>query len=133
MPRSGSDETSRPIVLVVEDDDESRDNLAEVLRDEGFDVHTARDGVEALEYLDRACLPAAMVLDMRMPRLGGAEVLRRVRGHPQLAGLPVCVLSGDVGEAGSADLVIEKPLLVDRLVEVQRWLLQFAGGPQPTR
>lgn len=93
----------------------------------------ARDGVEALEYLNGAYLPAAMVLDMRMPRIGGAEVLRQVRAHPQLAGLPVCVLSGDVGEAESADLVIEKPLLVDRLVEVQRWLLQFAGDPRPSK
>jgi CheY-like chemotaxis protein len=127
MPPTAVAEVSRPTVLVVEDDDDSRENLAEVLRDEGFDVRTARDGVEALDYLNGAYLPAAMVLDMRMPRMGGAEVLRQVRSRPHLAGLPICVLSGTVEGAAAADLIVEKPLLVNRLVEVQRWLLQCVG------
>jgi CheY-like chemotaxis protein len=128
MPSSASGEVTRPTVLVVEDDDDSRESLADVLRDEGYDVQAACDGVEALDYLNGASLPAAMVLDMRMPRMGGAEVLRLVRGRPRLAGLPICVLSGNVEEADAADLVIEKPLLVTRLVEVQRWLEECVAG-----
>lgn len=124
MPNQGPDVAPRPSVLVVEDDEDTRETMADLLRDEGFEVSTARDGVEALAHLDGASLPAAMVLDMRMPRMGGAEVLRHVRSIPRLSALKVCVLSGTVEDAATeqADLVIEKPLLVDRLVQVQRWL-----------
>jgi hypothetical protein len=53
-----------------------------------------------------------------------------VRSVPRLAGLKVCVLSGSVDVVVSADLVIAKPLLVDRLVQVQRWLEQCVEPPR---
>jgi CheY-like chemotaxis protein len=113
----------RLTILVVEDDDDSRENLAELLQDEGFDVHAARDGVEALDYLTVASCPAAMVLDLNMPRMGGLELLGHVRARPELQELPVCVLSGALlGADVPAQLVVAKPLLVGRLVELQRWL-----------
>jgi CheY-like chemotaxis protein len=126
MPQSSSAERGPLTVLVVEDDDDSRDSLADMLRDEGFAVEAARDGIEALDYLNVATMPVAMVLDLQMPRMSGGEVLSYVRGLPELADLPVCVLAGNVDDVSMADLVLEKPLLVSRLVEVQRWLHQCA-------
>ena len=110
-------------MLIVEDDEDSRDNMADLLRDEGFDVRTACDGLEALDQLSVTSLPDAMVLDLRMPRMSGGEVLAHVQSTPAMAHLPVCILSGSIDEAPpGADLVVEKPLLVHRLVQVQRWL-----------
>jgi CheY-like chemotaxis protein len=86
-------------------------------------VHAARDGVEALDYLTVASCPAAMVLDLNMPRMGGLELLGHVRARPDLQELPVCVISGTTaGQDVPAQLVVQKPLLVGRLVELQRWL-----------
>jgi CheY-like chemotaxis protein len=121
--------------LVVEDDDDSRENLADLLRDEGFAVEAARNGVEALDYLAVASCPAAMVLDLRMPRMGGAELLDRVRAQPKLRDIPVCVLSGAIEDrgVGGAQLVVEKPLIVTRLVALQRWLSECVLSGATTR
>jgi DNA-binding response OmpR family regulator len=124
-PLSQSDvgqQSKRATVLIVEDDDDARESVAEVLRDEGYDVLTARDGVEALEHLERIPPPTAMVLDLSLPRVGGLEVLERVRAREDLAGVHVCVLSGQPELPSNVDLAIPKPLLVHRLVQVQKWL-----------
>lgn len=112
----------RATVLIVEDDDDARESVADVLRDEGYDVIMARDGVEALEQLNRIPPPAAMVLDLALPRLGGLEVLERVRAREDLAGVHVCVLSGQPELPSNVELAIPKPLLIHRLVQVQKWL-----------
>jgi CheY-like chemotaxis protein len=123
VPSLQTTDRERPTVLVVEDDDDSRENLVDLLEDEGFAVHAARNGVEALDYLAGATCPAAMVLDLQMPRMGGLELLSRVRAKPELQELPVCVLSGAIPDREvPAQLVVEKPLIVSRLVELQRWL-----------
>lgn len=56
------------------------------------DVRFANDGLILLDEL-RASRPALVVLDLKMPRLGGLETLRRIRGDERLADLPVCVFS----------------------------------------
>jgi CheY-like chemotaxis protein len=113
-------------VLVVDDDEDSRDSVADMLRDEGFDVRTASDGYEALERIALEPRPAAMVLDLGMPRMGGREVLSRLQGQGDLANIPVCVLSGELLDASQlplgAMLAIPKPLLVHRLVQILEWL-----------
>ena len=113
-------------VLVVDDDEDSRDSVADMLRDEGFDVRTACDGYEALERIALEPRPAAMVLDLGMPRMGGREVLSRLQGRGDLARIPVCVLSGELLDASElplgAMLAIPKPLLVHRLVQILEWL-----------
>jgi CheY-like chemotaxis protein len=112
----------RVTVLLVEDDDDARESVAEVLSDEGFDVLTARDGVEALEHFDQLPTPAALVLDLALPRMDGREVLRRLRLRESLADLPICVLSGEAELPRDVDLAVSKPLLVHRLVQIQNWL-----------
>lgn len=119
---STSNAHKRVTVLLVEDDDDARESVAEVLSDEGFDVLTARDGVEALEQLDKSPAPSALVLDLALPRMDGREVLRRLRERESLADLPVCVLSGEPELPSDVDLAVPKPLLVHRLVQIQNWL-----------
>ena len=89
-------------VLVVEDDEDVRDVLVEILRDEGFTVWFAQDGREALEMLSSGgALPEVVLLDLMMPRLNGAELLASARATvPGFSSVPVVVISasGHVGE-----------------------------------
>src|SRR4051794_30533748 len=65
------------------------------------EVVTLRDGVEALDYLYRRGTfanrspgePALILLDLKMPRLGGAEVLKEIKSHPELKMIPVVVMT----------------------------------------
>ncbi|HMO12540.1 MAG TPA: response regulator [Pirellulaceae bacterium] len=89
---------SRPTVLgrtlLVEDDPNERALLAGYLRMAGYQVLTAKDGVEALELLAREQVDL-VVLDMRMPRMNGAETIAAIRKDPFLKDLKVIVVSGD--------------------------------------
>jgi CheY-like chemotaxis protein len=68
-------------VLLVEFDTDLRDRLAGTLRSWGYTVETARHGREALERVT-GFDPAVIISDMRMPRMGGIELLRTIRNHP---------------------------------------------------
>jgi len=116
-------------VLVVDDDEDTREVVAEILRDEGFRVRTACDGSEALELAARLPHPVAILLDLVMPGMGGREVLRRLRSQPDLANIPVCIVSGEAGFPPGANLAVRKPLLVHRLVRVLEWLREFCRAP----
>jgi CheY-like chemotaxis protein len=72
-------------VLVVDDDPTIRDMLRDVLTDEGHRVTTARDGMEALEQIERGG-PFLILLDLMMPRLDGVGVLRELENHPEKRG-----------------------------------------------
>ena len=86
-------------VLIVEDDPRYREMLRELLSTEGFYAVAAEDGLEALHLLrtvrhrapDAPCL---VLLDLKMPRLGGNEFRRAQLGDPTVANVPVAVMSG---------------------------------------
>lgn len=89
-------------VLIVEDNPDDEALALEAFRRTGVrnPVVVARDGKEALDWLLGALegpsgpdLPALVLLDINLPRVDGVEVLRRMRAHPQLAMLPVVMLS----------------------------------------
>jgi DNA-binding response OmpR family regulator len=80
-----------PSLLVVDDDD-TRESLAELLRDEGYAVRTARDGAQALELLEEAP-PDLVLLDIVMPKTTGIELLARLRQRQSPAELPVIMMS----------------------------------------
>ncbi|MBI4627582.1 MAG: response regulator [Candidatus Rokubacteria bacterium] len=83
--------TERRTVLIVDDEPEVRAVLAEYLRDDGFEVLEAGNGLEALLAVKRHRLHG-IVLDLRMPRLGGLEALRRIRAFDP--GIGVVVVTG---------------------------------------
>ena len=88
----GGRRESRQTVLLVEDEDQLRTVLKELLEREGFVVIEARDGVQALEEMDRHA-PDVMVLDLNLPRLDGYQVLTHMRARTATAGIPVLVLT----------------------------------------
>ena len=81
-----------PRVLVVDDEPESLQLIAEILRSGRYTPTTAASGREALELLDKAGADA-LVLDLLMPEMDGFEVLKRIRSDPKLRKIPVFVLT----------------------------------------
>lgn len=85
-------------ILVVDDDDDLRSVIAELLELEGYRVLTACTGADALALLASNDV-GLVLLDLGLPGLDGREVLRRRRIDPRLAAIPVLLLSGSVDEA----------------------------------
>ncbi|MGZ3422721.1 MAG: response regulator [Polyangiales bacterium] len=108
---------SHPI-MVVDDDDDIRDILAMMLRGEGFPIVTAADGAAALASLRSGTRPSLILLDLRMPRVSGYEVLETLKSEDGFAAIPVVVMSGDssaraVASSLGADACLEKPVEYD--------------------
>ncbi len=121
--------TDRPSrVLVVDDDMVIRQLIGINLELEGFEVHLAADGEEALKQAVEL-MPDVIVLDVMMPRLDGLEVARRLRADPQTAGIRLVLVSARAqavdlqrGEDMGADAYVTKPFEPDDLVGVVRRL-----------
>ena len=110
----------RPLsVLVVDDDEDIREVLSEILHARGYAVQTAPEGREALALLRAGAPPSLILLDMRMPGMNGWEFCHEQRRDPRLAGIPVVVLSGGsrrgvANSIGAAD-VLAKPIDLEEL------------------
>jgi len=103
MLSSGPGGVVTPHILLVDDDPDLLILLADQLRADGFDVMTARDGVEALNRL-RTSWPDLLIIDMMMPRMDGLSLAREIKSR---ADLPIIVLSAiDAGDS-KADLLEE--------------------------
>jgi CheY-like chemotaxis protein len=110
-------------VLIVEDDEDLRDMMAQMLTIEGYRTATAANGREALDYLHHTEKPHVILLDLMMPVMDGWEFRRQQKADPELAPVPVIVLSAlDPGRAATvdADAFLKKPLDFDRLLELVR-------------
>jgi two-component system, response regulator len=92
------------VILLVEDDANDEALALRALSKNGIrnEVVVLRDGVVALDYLfgrngyatrDVSELPAVMLLDLKLPKIDGLEVLRRVRAHPRTRSLPIVILT----------------------------------------
>jgi len=79
-------------VLLVDDEDSLRKVMRDLLERDGYDVAEARDGVQALDQIDRVG-PDIIVLDLNLPGLDGYGVLSHLRSRPATASIPVIVLT----------------------------------------
>jgi CheY-like chemotaxis protein len=117
-------------VLIVEDNDDIREDLAGFLREEGYLVVTAEDGGEALVQLRAGPPPSLVVLDLMMPRMNGWELRAEMLADPALARIPVVVVSGALVQDPAslqAAAYLRKPYQLDELLEV----LTRLRGPGP--
>ena len=105
-------------ILVADDDPTSRRLLVRTLTNAGFSCAEATDGIEALRHVHEDA-PSLLLLDFDMPRLNGAEVLKRLRGDqdPAVAQVPTIMLTGHGGEESEvlcleagADDFVTKPI-----------------------
>jgi CheY-like chemotaxis protein len=114
-------------VLIVEDDEDLREMMAQLLTLEGFNAAAVANGREALEYMQESGKPDVILLDLMMPVMDGWEFRRQQRADPELAPVPVIVLSAlDQGRASGLDAnaFLKKPLDFDRLLALVRTYCQ---------
>ncbi len=125
-------------ILLVEDDRDVRDAIAEVLEEEGYQVARARTGVDALEQLGKSHrLPAAIVLDLMMPLMDGWEFWSLQQSHYEWASIPVVVISADTNAKDKSSALrpiacLRKPLDIDELLAILTRVTSASGGPAPT-
>src|SRR5580700_11125929 len=119
-------------ILVVEDDANERRGLADLLATWGYETQVAGDGEEALERLP-SFEPQLIISDLRMPRMTGMELLRRLRDEAPDVGVIMLTGQATVEEAVEATKLgafnfIEKPIDPKRLqVELRNWVERHEG------
>jgi signal transduction histidine kinase/DNA-binding response OmpR family regulator len=125
------EKTQEPLILVVDDDATARDLVERHLERSGFAVVTAPGGREGLRLV-RELRPAAVTLDIMMPDIDGWTVLAAIKGDPELAGIPVVLMSivdqKNRGYAlGAADYLV-KPVDRVKLVETLTGICGSTAG-----
>ncbi len=120
-------------VLLVEDDEDGRDAIADVLRTYGYTVVTAANGSQALDRL-RECttLPRVILIDLRMPVMDGWAFRIEQRKEPAWASIPVIALSGG-GDIQSFDAAahLMKPVQITPLIETVARFCSSPSRPKP--
>jgi DNA-binding response OmpR family regulator len=126
-----------PTVLLVEDEPDSAELMANILEMDGLHVIRARTGGEGLD-LARAETVDVVLLDVMLPGLDGFDVCRRLRSDPRTAQLPIAFLSAKTrdedrraGLQAGADVYLTKPISRAALVSATRWLLDGRQAPKP--
>jgi two-component system response regulator len=148
--------TNERCILLVEDNPKDEELTLRALRKHniGNEVVIARDGAEALDYLfargkfagrDAADVPELVLLDLKLPKVDGIEVLRQLRAAPQTKLLPVVILTTSneerdrmAGYANGANSYVRKPVDFTEFTEAVRqlglyWLILNVPPPPPKR
>jgi two-component system response regulator len=143
---------SEKVILLVEDNPDDEELTLRALKKNNIqnDVVVARDGVEALDYLfgtgsyagrDASKLPSVTLLDLKLPKIDGLEVLKRVRADERTRLLPVVILTSSKEEQDlingytlGANSYIRKPVDFSQFIEAVRqlglyWLLLNEAAP----
>jgi two-component system response regulator len=133
----------RNLILLVEDNPDDELLTLDALRGGGLDceIVVARDGEEALEYLfgsgawagrDTRVQPGLVLLDLKLPKLGGFEVLERIRADQRTRIMPVVLLTTSSqdedmarGYRGGANSFVRKPVQFAKFVDAVRQLGQY--------
>ena len=119
-------------VLVVDDDSDNRESLAELLKVHGYAATTAADGDEALRIAVEQP-PTAIILDLVMPNVGGFDAVQRLKSDDRTRAVPVVCLTGLTSardraiELGFSAFLV-KPVQADRLLRVLEALLMKPAG-----
>lgn len=119
----------RITVLVVEDDAALRTFYRSALMLDGYAVVTAADGIEALWRIEGDA-PAAVVLDLGLPKLSGRDVRREIGAHAATQDIPIVVVTGDTRNLDPTefDCVLRKPITPEALIEAVRQCIERAAS-----
>jgi two-component system, chemotaxis family, chemotaxis protein CheY len=122
-------------VLVVDDDADLREAVADLLEDAGYRVLTAEHGRAALNSLRGSDLPDVILLDVMMPVMNGLEFACKMRTEPRLANLPIIIFTahtdhGRAAEAAGAAASLKKPVNAQLLLETVEAVAR-RGPPRP--
>lgn len=126
---------NNPLVLIVDDHDDTREMLRILLNMIGCRVIEAEDGEQAMSVAEKGH-PDLILLDVKMPLLDGLTVTRLIRSHPVLNEMPIVLITGmetpqlhrEALSAGCNDCLI-KPLDFERLEDLIKLLARSKAGP----
>lgn len=114
---TASDPQATHTVLIVEDEEDLRELMGDVLTLQGYSVVTAREGADALHKLETIGRPCMILLDLFMPGMNGWEFFERLQENPDLASVPVIVHSSAAERAPTGVAkAIDKPMSAHRLI-----------------
>jgi two-component system, cell cycle response regulator DivK len=137
--RNGDDsrDQRRPLVVLAEDDDDTRRVYGLILRHYGYDVADAMNGHDAVTAA-RSLRPDLVLMDIGLPGLDGWQASRILKSDPETGGIPIVAFSARisstddlVGQAGTFDGFILKPISPGVLVKRVDAYLQMLGTPPP--
>lgn len=115
--------SSHHLVLVVDDDADTRAVMRHVLEKSGYEVETAANGLEALDFLRTRARPRLILLDVAMPLMDGWQFIAEQRRSPDLGDVPVVLITGERDAPQRAKALrlaacLTKPIELDVLLEV---------------
>lgn len=117
VPGSAGGGTRFNTVLVVDDEVATCETLRDVFEEEGFTVHTAGNGRDALLLLrELAVKPCIVILDLIMPILDGNAVYQAMKADASLAAIPILVVTSDPSRAPVGAVVLRKPVALGTLL-----------------
>ncbi|HEX8494341.1 MAG TPA: response regulator [Pyrinomonadaceae bacterium] len=123
-----------PMIMVVEDDADSRLMMKTLLTMKGYCVVEAGDGWEALEVAERE-RPGMVIMDLQLPRLHGFDVARHLRQHTELGQIPIIIISGydslqhkPLALAAGCNEYLNKPIDFDLLENTLSRLLPLVSS-----
>jgi two-component system, chemotaxis family, chemotaxis protein CheY len=113
------------MILVVDDDPDLRGAIADVLHEEGYEVHCAGHGGEALDQLRQTELgrPSLILLDLMMPEVSGWDFLALQKADPHISQIPVVLMSASSKAPASGEVpgtvdALRKPFKVEQLLQI---------------
>jgi len=119
------------LILVVDDQADTRHMLGMLLKFNHFRIDEAIDGVDALSKIQDT-KPDAMILDVMMPRMDGITLCKKLRNDPETVNLPIIMLSGKTtveakleGLQAGANFYMDKPMEIKALLDNINYLLQL--------
>ncbi len=117
---------------MVDDSISARRTLAQVVRDAGYDVRTAKDGLEAMSLIEKK-RPDIILTDLEMPRMNGIELASHLQANNDTSAIPVIMITSRSTEkhrhmAGDAgiDVYLNKPFSEDELLQHVHDLLEHS-------
>jgi CheY-like chemotaxis protein len=107
-------------ILIIEDDRDVREALAEAVTEAGVRADIAEDGIVGLERLRAGPRPSVILLDMRMPRLGGEAFLKQLRDDPEYESVPVITMTAgiDIPDRSAVVAHLRKPFDLEDLLGI---------------
>ena len=121
----------RPTVLLVEDDDATREMFDYALRMAGFAVTAVRDGFAALRSIEQQC-PDIVVLDLDLPHVSGMDVHQEIVSHAETCRIPIVVVTGTNWQTPAEVFrTLRKPIASDVLITTIEQALAQAGDDSP--
>jgi two-component system response regulator RegA len=130
-----ADECTRGVALVVDDDEIFRTRLQRSFTERGWETHAAKDGPTALG-LAASCVPDLAIVDLRLPEMGGLDIVRELRGMDETTCIIMLTGYGSIATAIAAtklgaDHYLSKPADADQILSAYQKLTSTDGNESP--